>query len=927
MCLRTADRVLIYMGRPRLGPGFRSEVEAFLEVTGTKVSVLGEEAAGNRSFVGRLRKGASPSLRTVDRIRTWMAAHASVEEMGAIRARIKDKHDVVQAAGPGSSTAPLPSAGAGINLEEEGGKGMYGNGTKYLSTREAAAWLGLSPRALPLWAACLVLTACIGRNAEVGQMPVQCDTAQGGVCVPEEDVGQLPDENGDRPAGGGFANQWGLKTIRADQAYENLKLRHGSDAAPGAGVTVGVLDTGIDAAHPHFRNKNIVQRFLSGGTGDDGSAISHGTAVASIIAGEEVAHHSVGVTAGEEPSPPDNSEFEDFAHGVAWGADLVVFSIPAGSTSELYKPLEIHDLPGAGFFILGSIDQIVPWRYGGKRIEFLNLSVGFQGIIEDYSEADLRAHFGPALASLAQEGSEEKIILVWAAGNANGWKCAAGTPHCVDGKIDARSVELLPGLTARIPELRGHSVAVVSVRQADGRISDFSTRCGIAADYCLAAPGEGVRVAYFGPDEDGNPGARGAVTRSGTSLAAPFVTGGLALVQHYFRNQLSGTEVLSRLLETADRSGFYADAEIYGRGLMDLGAATSPVGEPAIALGDRAGERSAGLRTTGLWLGPAFGDALGQSLADREIAAFDSLGAPFWYDLGQFARTAAGPSLSDRLRDFQREPDSVPHHTLGQAASLSILDTAESAGRAAPALQFVATGTSAAARGSHFAVAERNLVATLPLAGGLTASALTSEGLSGQEPVSGAALTWRHPKASLGFRAGWMGERQTLLGTVPDGAFGDLRANAVFAGIDWDARLGPWRAGARAEVGTVNAQARNGLLADVSPLTTSAFGLHAVRRISRNGTFHVSLSQPLRVERGRAQLSVPSGRTRAGEVIRNAVDASLAPTGRQVDLAVQWRQTLRLGVLSLGMTVSREPDHRRNAQSELVLLSSWRIPL
>ena len=781
--------------------------------------------------------------------------------------------------------------------------------------------------ALPLGLACVVLTACIGRDAGMDKMPVECDIPQDEGCVPDEDGEQPPDENGDRPVGEGFANQWGLKTIQADRAYENLKLRHGSDAAPGAGVTVGVLDTGIDAAHPQFRNKNIVQRFLSGGTGDDGSTLSHGTAVASIIAGEEVADQSAGATAGEEPSPSDSSEFEDFAHGVAWGADLVVFSIPAGSTAELYKPLELHDLPGAAFFILGSIDQIVPWRYGDKRIEFLNLSVGFQGIIEDYSEADLREYFAPALASLTQQDSEDKIILVWAAGNANGWNCAAGTPHCVDGKIDASSVELLPGLTARIPELRGHSVAVVSVRQEDGRISDFSARCGIAADYCLAAPGEGIRVAYFGPDKDDNPGARGAVTRSGTSLAAPMVTGGLALVQHYFRNQLSGTEVLSRLLETADRSGFYADAGIYGRGLMDLGAATSPVGEPAIALGDRTGDRGAALRTTGLRLGPAFGDALGKSLADREIAAFDSLEAPFWYDFGQFARSAAGPSLSDRLRDFQREPDADSHHTPGQAASLTILDGPVGASHAPPALKFVAAGTSAAARGSHFAVAERSLVATLPLAGGLSVDALTSEGLSGQEPVSGAALTWRRPEASLGFRAGWMGERQTLLGTEPDGAFGDLRANAIFAGIDWDARLDPWRVGARAEVGTVDAQARNGLLADLSPLTTSAFGLHAIRRISRSATFQASLSQPLRVERGRAQLSVPSGRTRSGEVIRNAVDASLEPTGRQVDLALRWRKTLQLGVLRLGTTLSHEPGHHRNAEPEFILLSNWLIPL
>ncbi len=146
--LGTADRILAFMGLAPLGPAFRDEVEAFLEVTGAKASVLGAEAVGNRSLVGRLRKGASPNLRTVDRVRAWMAAHASVEEMGVIRARFDYMHDLAEAARPGSSAAPLLPAGAGINLEDEGGRGMNGSGRKYLSTREAAAWLGLSPRTL-----------------------------------------------------------------------------------------------------------------------------------------------------------------------------------------------------------------------------------------------------------------------------------------------------------------------------------------------------------------------------------------------------------------------------------------------------------------------------------------------------------------------------------------------------------------------------------------------------------------------------------------------------------------------------------------------------------------------------------------------------------------------------------------------------------
>ena len=144
-------------------------------------------------------------------------------------------------------------------------------------------------------------------------------------------------------------------------------------------------------------------------------------------------------------------------------------------------------------------------------------------------------------------------------------------------------MSLLAGLAARFPELKPQTVAVVAIGE-DGEITDFSNRCGIAEDYCLAAPGEEVASAYFGPFR-GRDGVRGTVPLRGTSLAAPMVTGGLALMKQLFRDQLSNPDLVARLMETADRSGVYADAAIYGQGLMDLGAATSPVGEPVVAAG------------------------------------------------------------------------------------------------------------------------------------------------------------------------------------------------------------------------------------------------------------------------------------------------------------------------------------------------------
>ena len=518
---------------------------------------------------------------------------------------------------------------------------------------------------------------------------------------------------------------------------------------------------------------------------------------------------------------------------------------------------------------------------------------------------------------MAQKDLEEKIILVWSAGNANGRDCTDSTPQCVGGKVNAESVEVLAGLAVHIPELRSHTVSVVSVREEDGAISDFSNRCGIAADYCLAAPGESVRVAYFGPHPDTGPGARGVATWDGTSFAAPMVAGGLALMKQYFRDQLSNTDLLARLLRTADRTGQYTDAAIYGRGLLDLGAATSPVGSTAIALGSRVDGPGTVLQSSGLRLGTAFGDGLASALDGRQIAAFDALGAPFWYDLGDFASATPRPSLSERLRGFQRSMD--------DGISLPLLDLPPTPHGRTPHLRLSDSGTSSSEIAGHLAFDGASLIAVLPAAASLTATAVTTDGIAGQAPASGAALSWRPREALVGLRAGWMGEERTLLGTASSGAFGSLAGQAVFTGIEANAEFGPWHLGATAEIGSVSARPRGGLVREISPLATSAFALHANRSTADGSAWRLSLSQPLRIESGHALLDVPTGRTKAGNVVRNVLSADLEPSGRQVDLALQWWQPLNLGVLRVGATLSRQPGHRRSAAPAWTLLPGWRL--
>lgn len=767
--------------------------------------------------------------------------------------------------------------------------------------------------AAPLSAAAVVAASCGGGGGGgapsqavpvSGQpMPPPCVATHDRGCVPESEYEALAAEiAGGHTETASFENQWGLEAIGADRAYANLELRLGPDAKPGEGTIVGVLDTGIDRAHSAFRNTRTFERILQGASNEDGSKFSHGTAVAGIVAGNE--------------SPGLDTD----ASGIAWGADLAVFAIPLGSGDGTYRPRSTGGLGATAEYFAGIFRDIVAWRDGTERIDFLNLSLTVQGLIERYGEAVLREPMKPLVAVMAQADSAEKLVFVWAAGNSHGNTCDPALDECVDGRVAASSVSLLPGLAARFPELKPQTVAVVAIGR-DGGIADFSNRCGIAEDYCLAAPGEEVAVAYFGPHR-GRIGVRGTVPLRGTSFAAPMVTGGLALMKQLFRGQLSNTDLVARLLHTADRSGVYDDAAVYGRGLMDLGAATAPVGDPVVVAGLHAGGSGAPLSETGLRLGGALGSGLVAALADREVAAFDSLGAPFWYDLGGFSTAAAGPLLSERLREFRHVSAAGPSGSSADALSIPLLGSPDADG--APALHLTQSGASAAAKASHFALAGRGLMARVPVAAGLTAGALTTEGVAGQNPANGAALAWRAPGSAFGVRAGWLGERRSLLGTVSRGAFGSVRGSAAFAGVESDLDLGRWRVGGTAEMGAIRARTQGGVLEGISPLVTSAFAVHAARRTESGGAFRISLSQPLRVEDGSARFAIPAGRTRAGRVVRDRVSVGVAPEGRQIDLALHWQHPTPQGELRLGATLSRHPGHRP-AATEAILLSGWRM--
>lgn len=739
------------------------------------------------------------------------------------------------------------------------------------------------------------------RQRETSEQPVEpprsasteCVTLHDGTCVPTPDfndrAAQLAQGYADHPT---FKVQWGLGSIGAERAYAHVNLLKGENEAPGSGVTIGLIDDGIDTEHPIFAGKTITEVFMGDAVDQTGADYSHGTAVASIAAGiRDPALHEFG-------GP----------QGVAWGADIAMFVIPLGEGDGIYRPISLEGLAESDAETAQDFNQALSWRDGGRRVEILNLSFGFQGIIDSYSEADLRANFSESIATMAQAGVADKAILVWAAGNSNGNECETSVPNCETGSFDAVSPSIMAALPARVPELGGHTITVVALKPNDEAglksssetIASFSNRCGLAADFCIAAPGEDVNVAYFGPS--GGAPVRAFATGGGTSFAAPMVAGGLAIMKQLFRDQLSSEELVTRLLETADDAGVYSDRAIYGRGKLDLAAATHPVGVLEVPVGAsriasayRAGRNLSG---TGLSLGSAFGGGFGRSVMGREIMFIDGLGSPFWYRLEDFVAPAKGPAVDTRVRGFM----------------------ASSSGEyRKPGVRLRAT--SLEADDGHLSLAAGGIMGTVSNSEGVSASVFGSRH---QYEAVGGALDWRPEGSPLKLRLGWISEDETILGGKGHGAFGSLAADTAFVRVEGDVRLGGWRLGANAEWGSVRPRARGGLIDEISAISTSAFAVHARTAVSAKDVLRFSVSQPLRVEDGHASLTLPVARTKYGAIQHASFTPDLAPDERQIDVSATWERPLTQGRLRLGFIWGQNPGHSGSADPSLTFLAGWR---
>jgi subtilisin family serine protease len=310
--------------------------------------------------------------------------------------------------------------------------------------------------------------------------------------------------------GGCDADGWGLSAVGADRSTYD-----------GAGVTVAVLDTGIDRMHPAFAGITLRMRDFTGTS--DGDENGHGTHCAGTIFGRDVGHR-IGV-----------------ARGVSRALIGKVLGAGGGGTSEMVFTAMQWAMEERADVISMSLGFDFPGMVAGMVADKWPPELATSVALEAYG-SNLRM-FDTMMAVLKSRSALGISPLVIA---------ASGNESRRDDDPDFRIAASLPAAALDVL-----SVGAVAYDGSVFRPASFSniwpTVVAPGVDICSAWPGGGLK------------------SLSGTSMACPHVAGVAALWFQSLRSQgPDAPSVLARIRSNARRTIFApgCDKADIGEGLV-----------------------------------------------------------------------------------------------------------------------------------------------------------------------------------------------------------------------------------------------------------------------------------------------------------------------------------------------------------------------
>ena len=435
--------------------------------------------------------------------------------------------------------------------------------------------------------------------------------------------------------------------------------------------------------------------------------------------------------------------------------------------------------------------------------------------------------------------TDNDIILVNSAGNA-GYN-HAGDPGIWAVETDASGNLILGGKMIIVGNWNGSNVAGNKAGHVCLKIvNNACTDANKISDFYILAPGDMIYSSV-----PTHLGGNGYMNMSGTSMAAPHVTGAFGVLNQMWPH-MKGENLVKLVLATADKNLTGYNVNIHGQGLLDLSEATKPQG-------------ATGISTTGRTNGPliningtyfATGTALPSNLANLKIMILDEYERDYYVNLGS----------SFTVKDMRKvsDIDSLMYgHTYLPIQSMY----------------------GNYAQGGNWDLGFMNF--------GL----YSGDGGNGDFTTNVGKHFDLGKNLKLKTSIGQMNEQTTWLGNQSDGVLSVGENNITnFGQIGIDYNLGnnvlsfDYSKG-KTDVNTTG----NSLITGFSDIETESFKVSYNIKSDNNNSWGISASIPSHVTEGKMNLKVPESRTLDGQVNYTNIESDLANGTYEKDIGIYYK--------------------------------------
>ena len=765
----------------------------------------------------------------------------------------------------------------------------------------------------------------IGANLESDP---DAENVYGGTSFLEDPANFVTDE---------FQNQYGLGRIKAQYAYAR--------GHTGSGVLVSVMDTPFNTGHT-----NLDGAFVAGydpATGDanvdlncqsPSNPCQHGTHVAGIIGARK-------------------TDSGSSMHGVAY--DVKIKPVAFLNDAITLAQQQVDAFAEASGVDDETDQQIVAMNNSWGPIAGFHSQTYNDKYFKVPETADVASNSSVYLGS--RSAAEADTIMVFAAGN-DGWNSETGqiylydsptasAPSAVASASDivadadisldsANRVDTTTAMPVHAPDTAPYIIdadeneymwLVVVATDENDTITSFSNGCGDAMNFCLAAPGDDIK-------STNGLNSTPYVDLPGTSMAAPHVTGAIALLAEMYPNLLDKPENISQiLLETATDLGAVGIDPVYGHGLLNLQDATGPLGSINIADSHFGSSSSTYGGGATIETPVAFGDALDGGVM---IGAVDKYDRVFMLDLPVSKTEMTGQNLGAKFS--QSLTKTPPKKDIGGGLSFEAVANEEDTGLAQAGLHYAGHTP----RGAMTASVMMNMQPEQPMAGldgpsgyaryfdAMAYGTKTNQRLSLSMTNSGDALTQlgadiridrdkdnqitmlsqSHMKKRFGpitatFAFGGITEQGRFLGGDMTGALAVHNSHTIFAKTGFALPITPRLSlDGFYEMGRSQLDFIHDHLASADGIWTDTYGLSLSARPDDQSQFFVALRRPVAITDGQLNINTVTGYTQDGDYRGDTLAYGLVPRHRETELLAEYRKQFFPGnVIAFGL------QHQHNA--------------